>query len=209
MDPCAPWLENTFGEIAYVADSLDASRDYYGKVSYDYTNDRLVKYVGPDPAELLPGNFVILAEPAKAYTPVLSNVTLGTGSSLDANFHRQNGFCEINGRFILGTGGATTGPPSVSLPLDEDGIFIYASNATATEARIHSLMMWDNSATTLFPGWTNVDGGDDTATGYAFNAAAAGSMNLLSMAAGTPMTWALSDRYQFGIRYRMENPRSF
>lgn len=123
-----------------------------------------------------------------AYTPTLTNITLGSGGTSAFFYQRVGKAVNVRGRITLGTSGALTGVATFTLPVNS----------------ILSDQFWDfgailnDSGTTFYPGVVRV--GTSTATVLATNAAATYT-TAVNTSATIPFTWASSDVINVGFTY--------
>lgn len=134
--------------------------------------------------------WVIMAEPAQAHTPTLTNITLGNGSLAFA-YHRSDGWCDLYGRFTLGSTSSIGGQMGFSLPV--------AGNTSFSS--LNGSILIQDTGTALYAAF-----GYLTSTSrldiYAMNAA--GTYTALTATSATvPHTWANTDVIDIAIRYRM------
>jgi hypothetical protein len=140
-------------------------------------------------------DWIILDEPEQSYTPTYANVTLGTSPTRIGTYRRSNGMLDFFTRLALGTGGALTGQPTVSMP---SGITLGESSRASLAVQI-------------------VDGGSNVAEGTCSSSVAgdsvltplvwaAGSTYLTcaSLSATVPMTWAVTDQLKVSGRIPMQ-----
>jgi hypothetical protein len=123
-----------------------------------------------------------------AYTPTLTNITLGSGGTSAFFYQRVGKAVNVRGRITLGTSGALTGVATFTLPVNS----------------ILSDQFWDfgailnDSGTTFYPGVVRV--GTSTATVLATNAAATYT-TAVNTSATIPFTWASTDVINVGFTY--------
>lgn len=123
-----------------------------------------------------------------AYTPTLTNITLGSGGTSAFFYQRVGKAVNVRGRITLGATGALTGVATFTLPVNS----------------ILSDQFWDfgailnDSGTTFYPGVVRV--GTSTATVLATNAAATYT-TAVNTSATIPFTWASSDVINVGFTY--------
>ena len=122
-----------------------------------------------------------------AYTPTLSNITLGSGGTSAFYYQVVGKQVNVRGRITLGTTGALTGVATFSLPI----------NAITAD------QFWDAGAmlvdgTNFYPGMVRV--GTSTATVLAI--AASGTYTSAGNTAfNVPFTWAMGDVINVGFSY--------
>jgi len=123
-----------------------------------------------------------------AYTPTLTNITLGSGGTSAFFYQRVGKAVNVRGRITLGSTGVLTGVATFTLPVNS----------------ILSDQFWDfgailnDSGTTFYPGVVRV--GTSTATVLATNAAATYT-TAVNTSATIPFTWASSDVINVGFTY--------
>ena len=147
---------------------------------WETDTNRLLRYDGT--------GWIIMAEPPVAYTPTLTNLTLGNGT-LDYKYHRSDGWIDYYGRFTLGSTSAVTGLPTISIPV-----------ASVSQVSLVYTSQFNDSGATVYPAWASING--TTLQMYALNA----SGTYLSVAvpsATVPFTWTTADSIDFGLRYQM------
>jgi hypothetical protein len=123
-----------------------------------------------------------------AYTPTLSNITLGSGGTSAFFYQRVGKMVNVRGRITLGTSGALTGVATFTLP----------SNAISSDQFWNSGCVLNDSGTTFYPGMVRV--GTSTATVLALNAAGTYT-TAVNTSAIIPFTWAINDVINVGFSY--------
>lgn len=132
-----------------------------------------------------------------AFSPTLTNVTLGTGSASSRWFWRRDKKnLEITGAIFLGTGGTITGNPTFTIPAGlaidytvEPGNDILGNYANVGYARIYDTSTATNYDVAVF---TNANSATVIKFGSTDNTV--GEINGTS-----PMTWAAGDQYHVRI----------
>lgn len=130
------------------------------------------------------------SSPWITYTPTLTNVTLGTGSVTEYRYQYTNGTVRVDFYIRLGTGGALTGAPTMTLP------------ATAVALRYLS-MTYDgvgsaqNAANNVYP--ISIAAASASTTSVQFFSTVTGAYAALSATA--PHTWALNSVLQGKFRF--------
>jgi hypothetical protein len=123
-----------------------------------------------------------------AYTPTLTNVTLGSGGT-SAFFYQVVGKqVNVRGRITLGTTGALTGVATFSLPINA---------ITADQFWDGGAIMIDGGATN-YPGMVRVGTSTATVLAYTSNMSYVTSVNTSS---SIPFTWASTDVINVGFTY--------
>lgn len=152
-----------------------------GQLAYINSNDILSYYTGSAWANML------FATTWVAYTPTLTNITLGSGGTSAFYYQVVGKQVNVRGRITLGSTGALTGVATFSLPI----------NAITAD------QFWDAGAmlidgTNLYPGMVRV--GTSTATVLAI--AANGPYTTAGNTAfNVPFTWAINDVINVGFSY--------
>jgi hypothetical protein len=153
-----------------------------GQFAYVNSNDILSYYTGSGWANAL------FASTWVAYTPTLTNITLGSGGTSAFYYQVVGKTLNVRGRITLGTTGALTGVATFSLP----------TNAITAD------QFWDGGAVMIDGGATNYPGmirvGTSTATvlAYTSNMSYVTSVNTSS---SIPFTWASTDVINVGFTY--------
>ena len=84
-----------------------------GQQFFDQANGRLWLWDGTGGDT----QWVIMHEPPQTWSPTWSaGVTVGNGVWSNAKYQRENGFCNFEGRFTMGSTSAITGTPTLNLP---------------------------------------------------------------------------------------------
>lgn len=120
-----------------------------------------------------------------AYTPTLTNVTLGTGGTMTARYFQMGKLVFVQLQMILGTGGDVTGNLGVSLPV----------TARGTSPVVWGMgIVLDDSAGT----------GQRAVAVQPTSTTAVGFVNALTggtVAASNPMDWAVNDQLRVAFFY--------
>lgn len=120
-----------------------------------------------------------------SYTPSTSNITLGTGGTAVGAYHRIGKTIMFRAKVTLGTSGALTGNPSISLPI-----------APASGAVPHFQAIYADGGTVWYDGMSlSVSG----STLNSFGTHTSASNFFVAVSATVPFTWASTDYiYVFG-----------
>jgi hypothetical protein len=190
MSVCTPYADIEAGRITVhtAATRPTGSDRYEGKWIYETDTDRTLFWDGT--------GWVIMAEPTQTYTPTWTNLS-STTPTVDFRYHRQDGYCEIVGRYVLGSAPSVTGLIGFSTPSGAD-------NASITSGQISSWSWIVDTGTASFPAFV-LAGTTTRFDLYTANAASAASAASIATAAGSPMTWVATDVIHVGVRYRMTN----
>ena len=152
-----------------------------GQFAYINSNDILSYYTGSAWA-----NAAFLTTWV-AYTPTLTNITLGTGGTSAFYYQVVGKQVNVRGRITLGTSGVLTGVATFSLPINA---------ITADQFWDAGAMLVDGS--NLYPGMVRV--GTSTATVLAI--AASGTYTTAGNTSATiPFTWGINDIINVGFSY--------
>ena len=122
-----------------------------------------------------------------AYTPTLSNITLGSGGTSSFFYQRVGKMVNVRGRITLGTSGALSGVATFTLPV----------NAITADQFWQSGTILNDSGT-FYAGVVRV--GTSTATVLALNASATYT-TAVNTALNIPFTWAVGDILNVGFSY--------
>ena len=122
-----------------------------------------------------------------AYTPTLSNITLGSGGTSSFFYQRVGKMVNVRGRITLGTSGALSGVATFTLPV----------NAITADQFWQSGTILNDSGT-FYAGVVRV--GTSTATVLAMNASATYT-TAVNTALNIPFTWAVGDILNVGFSY--------
>jgi hypothetical protein len=122
-----------------------------------------------------------------AYTPTLSNITLGSGGTSSFFYQRVGKMVNVRGRVTLGTSGALSGVATFTLPV----------NAITADQFWQSGTILNDSGT-FYAGVVRV--GTSTATVLAMNASATYT-TAVNTALNIPFTWAVGDILNVGFSY--------
>lgn len=145
--------------------------------------DRYLSYDGT--------GWTIQYEPAQAWTPTWTNLTVGNGTQT-SYYKRSGGIIDIFARFVFGTTSAITGSVSVAAPIN-------ALNAYDLD-NLHA-RYGDASAVSTSPGFGS---GASTSSVTLFATNAAGTYLASAVLSSLiPFTWAVSDVLLVFGRYRM------
>jgi hypothetical protein len=123
-----------------------------------------------------------------AYTPTLTNVTLGSGGTSAFYYQIVGKQVNVRGRIVLGTGGSLGGIPTFTLPV----------NCVLTG------QFWGAGVSLLDFGVQNYSGAVSLTTTLAqVNCVSASSTyaGYLSVNATRPFTWGAQDQMDFGFSY--------
>ena len=123
-----------------------------------------------------------------AYTPTLSNITLGSGGTSAFYYQRVGKTVNVRGRITLGTSGALSGVATFTLPV----------NSVLADQFWDFGAILNDSGTTFYPGAVRV--GTSTATVLATNAAGTYT-TAVNTALNIPFTWAINDVINVGFTY--------
>lgn len=127
------------------------------------------------------GFTIVSDSPWTTYTPTISNITVGAGSSTH-KWRKVGSDIEVMGQFILGSGFTmNTNTPTVSLPVNRD---------TFSNGPLGMVEFLDNGSG-YYGGWCRASG--NTITFHHF-----GGFGINN---STPFGWASGDRMQWLIRY--------
>jgi hypothetical protein len=123
-----------------------------------------------------------------AYTPTLSNITLGSGGTSAFYYQVVGKQVNVRGRITLGTTGTLTGAATFTLPV----------------TCILSNQFWQSGASLLDSGTNYFQGvvqlGTTAASLYAVNSSGTYSV-LTATSATVPFTWAINDVINVGFSY--------
>lgn len=133
-------------------------------------------------------NEPVAVGPWIAYTPTVSNITVGNGT-LDFAYANIGKTVKVRGRFTFGTGSSISGLPTFSLPF----AFNSSNNRLLTIFRIV------DSGTGEFAGIAEFSGTADVVIKVLNCASTYGVFTDVSST--VPMTWANGDYFQFEISY--------
>lgn len=122
-----------------------------------------------------------------AYTPTLSNITLGSGGTSSFFYQRVGKMVNVRGRITLGTSGALSGVATFTLPV----------NAITADQFWQSGTILNDSGT-FYAGVVRV--GTSSATVLALNAAGTYT-TAVNTALNVPFTWASGDIINVGFSY--------
>lgn len=120
-----------------------------------------------------------------SYSPTLANITLGTSSTVIARWKRIGRTIFYNGGIGLGTGGALTGAPTVSLPTA-------AASSGVTQIGVAD---YRDAGTTFATGNCRIST-PTTEMGFTMSGIAGGVLS-----ATAPWTWTVSDSIGWSIVY--------
>lgn len=131
--------------------------------------------------------------PAVAWTPTVANLTVGNGTWSATYTVGADGFCDIQGRFALGTTSAVTGRLTVTLPF---------TCAHSTRPGQFSGGVYDDNTGNVYPLYGSSLG---NATQFALDAEiASGTYNRATPTSATiPITFVNPDAIEFTGRFRI------
>lgn len=132
-------------------------------------------------------NDLLWGDPWVAYTPTLTNITLGSGGTSSFFYQRVGKMVNVRGRITLGTSGALTGVATFTLPV----------NAVTADQFWQSGTILNDSGT-FYAGVVRV--GTSSATVLATNAAGTYT-TAVNTSATIPFTWASGDIINVGFSY--------
>lgn len=153
-----------------------------GQLAYIELNDVLTYYTGSAWANML------FATAWVAYTPTLTNVTLGSGGTSAFYYQVVGKQVNVRGRIVLGTAGSLSGIPTFSLPVNS----------------ILSGQFWCPGVNLLDFGVQNYTGAVQltTTVGQLQCVSASGAYaGYLSVNATRPFTWGAQDQIDISITY--------
>jgi hypothetical protein len=131
---------------------------------------------------------LIFASAWTAYTPTLSNITLGSGGTSAFYYQVVGKQVNVRGRITLGTSGALTGAATFTLPV----------------TCVLSNQFWQSGSSLLDSGTNYFQGvvqlGTTAASLYAVNASGTYSV-LTATASNVPFTWTVNDVINVGFSY--------
>ena len=153
-----------------------------GQFAYVNSNDILSYYNGAAWANAL------FLTTWVAYTPTLTNITIGTGGTTAFFYQEVGNQTNVRGRITLGTGGALTGVATFSLP----------SNAVTADQFWDAGCVMIDGGTMFHPGTVRV--GTSTATVLAHNTSGTYG-HIVNTSATIPFTWTSTDVINVGFSY--------
>lgn len=198
MAICTSYVEPGQGRIAAVTSGTRPTGVFVweGRWIWETDTDRTLVYDGV--------GWIIVNEPAQAYTPLFTNLTLGNGS-LIANYKREDGFCDIEFSLTFGSTTTVAGLIGISTPTSA-GVAIANAAMSSVSAGIISMQGYIRDVS---PGVsytiTGIPGTTTRVDLFSFNAASVASAATLDTGAASPVAtaWATGDTIIFGMRYRM------
>lgn len=129
-----------------------------------------------------------------AYTPTLTNVTLGNGTVV-GEYALVNNFAHVYGSFTFGSTSAITGSLSISLPIN------ISAGMSITAMSYGSILILDTSAAVRYVGGTRYNVSSGSVFAGSLNSAATDA-SLTIITASTPMTWAVGDVLTWNLYYK-------
>jgi hypothetical protein len=153
-----------------------------GQLAYINSNDILTYYTGSAWANLLFSTAWV------AYTPTLTNITLGSGGTSAFYYQVVGKTINVRGRITLGSTGSLGGVATFSLPV----------NAVLSDQFWDGGAILNDSGTTFYPGMVRV--GTSTATVLALSASGAYT-TAVNTSATIPFTWGSADVINVGFSY--------
>lgn len=120
----------------------------------------------------------------QTYTPTWTNVTLGTGSTVEGAYVKAGRTVFWRAYLTIGTGGSVSGNVSVSLP-------VTAAAGVATNLGAPGLAIYDDFTGGMYPGGFEYT--TTTVRFFAFDSSATYAGRAL-LTAAIPFTWAVSDK---------------
>ena len=127
--------------------------------------------------------WIIMYEPVQQYTPVWTNLTLGTGATNSINYNRSGGYMDFVLVTLLGTGGAVSGSVSFTLPFNVRQVRRYQLDVTLLDGGVNNYRGVNESAD-----------GVNTVSVYATAGNAATGLEVAQvLAAATPFVWNAGD----------------
>jgi hypothetical protein len=153
-----------------------------GQLAYINANDILTYYTGSAWANMLFSTAWV------AYTPTLTNITLGSGGTSAFYYQQVGKMVNVRGRITLGSTGALTGTATFSLPL----------NSVLSEQFWDAGAILNDSGTTFYPGMIRVF--TSTATILATSASGAYA-TAVNTSATIPFTWGSADVINVSFSY--------
>lgn len=159
-----------------------------GDTGYQADEDTVYRRVG--------SAWKVWERPETGYTPIATNLTLGTGGATVARYMVSGGIVFVQIRSTLGTSGFSVGDVRYSVPLAMD-----TSGMTTITSPLGNSLIIDASATAYFSGVVTYV---DTNTVRVMRGAVSGSNISFSPTSSTvPMTWAANDRIHCWFNYRI------
>ena len=153
-----------------------------GQLAYINLNDIITYYDGSAWRNL------VFSSAWVAYTPTLTNITLGSGGTSAFYYQVVGKQVNVRGRIVLGTAGSLTGIPSFTLPVNA----------------VTSNQFWNTSVRLLdFGTETYLGQVSLSTTGAQINCIGASGTYATSLSVnGTrPMTWTLNDQMDISFTY--------
>lgn len=152
--------------------------------------------------------WVIMSEPPQVYTPTATNITAGTGGTLQGVYQRSMGYIDLQFYVVLGSSGfSVTGNPILSLPSASPAL-----QPSTTLWLMQGLSILNDATGNRWYGHTYHDSfnsvgityGASTGTPSGNTAITAGGIT-----ANTPFTWTTNDHVHAWVRFQMAQRHSF
>jgi hypothetical protein len=153
-----------------------------GQLAYINSNDILTYYTGSAWANLLFSTAWV------AYTPTLTNITLGSGGTSAFYYQVVGKTINVRGRITLGSTGSLGGVATFSLPV----------NAILSDQFWDGGAILNDSGTTFYPGMVRVGTSTATVLAYTSNMSYVTAVNT---SATIPFTWGSADVINVGFSY--------
>jgi hypothetical protein len=194
------WRPQTGGMICT---SATRPTGYNGLQIYETDTFRLMFHNGT--------GWVIVSEPPQTYTPTATNITVGTGGTLQGVFQRSAGYIDLQIYAQLGSAGfSVTANPLFSLPTGSPAI----QPSSILWLMQGSVVLNDASGSrwygTTFHSSFNAVGCTYSTTGAsAISPSGVQAISAGGITATAPFTWATSDSVQAWVRFQMAERHSF
>lgn len=159
-----------------------------GDIGYQADEDTVYRRVG--------SAWKVWERPETAYTPIATNLTVGTGGATVARYMVSGGIVFVQIRSTLGTSGFSVGDVRYSVPLAMD-----TTEMNGSISPIGQCTFYDASATTTHSGWMAYL---DTNNAICRRTYVSGTTVINSnTSSSAPFTWAAGDRIHCWFSYRI------
>jgi len=129
------------------------------------------------------------------FTPTLTNVTLGTGSSNAGQYSIFNKILFMRGKFVLGTGGSVTGGIILTMPTGT-----MAVTPTMQFQPNGSVIMTDSGVNSFFG--VGLQATTSTIAFYVLGASGTYT-NVISSSSTVPFTWGVGDNCEWAFTIQL------
>lgn len=143
------------------------------------------------------GNLDAIGDAWTSYTPTLTNITLGSGGTVDGYYVQAGKFVWVDIVAVLGSSGfSVSNNPEFGLPNSTT----FASYYTANLSTVGSALVVDQAALTRYQGYARVQSSSTVAVGLANVTGAYVATS--GVTSTVPFTWGAADEFRLHFWYQ-------